>query len=78
VLAEKIGVSSLQEWLKAVHNPQTIDDARTAWKSAKRLAVVYIHAIAAQSAAPVIDLDARQTSPFRAGKDSADGQSPSR
>lgn len=56
VLAEKMGVSSLQDWLKTVHSPRTIEDARSAWKAAKKLAVLHIHMIASESAAPVIDV----------------------
>lgn len=58
VLAERIGVSSLQDWLKTVHSPRTIEDARHAWKAAKKLAVLHIHSIAKVSAAPLVDVRA--------------------
>lgn len=57
-LAQCMGVSSLQAWLKNVHNPRTIEDARQAWKAAKRLAVMHIHSVAAESAKPVVDVRA--------------------
>jgi ATP-dependent DNA helicase RecG len=55
-LARQIGVTSIQEWLKTVHNPRTIEDARHAWKAAKRLAVLHIYALASQSAQPTVDV----------------------
>lgn len=55
-LAQQIGVTSLTDWLKTVHSPRTIEDARGAWKAAKRLAVLHLHSIASESAKPVVDV----------------------
>lgn len=55
-LARQMGVIDLSTWLRNVHSPRTIEHARHAWKAAKRLAVLHIHAIAAESAKPVVDI----------------------
>lgn len=49
-IANRIGVVSLARWLSNIHRPENIEIARSAWVSAKRLAVLHIHEIAAKSA----------------------------